>query len=85
MPDTWVVVGLDNGGTCNNATVLDSSGKFLVDRLVETPSRVTEGPEVGGRVRWRPPSTAFWSSRAPSGRAYAPSASTPRARRAPTA
>jgi glucokinase len=46
MPDTWVVVGLDNGGTCNNATVLDSSGKFLVDRLVETPSRVTEGPEV---------------------------------------
>lgn len=46
MPDTWVVVGLDNGGTCNNATVLDSSGKFLVDRLVEIPSRVTEGPEV---------------------------------------
>jgi glucokinase len=46
MPDTWVVVGLDNGGTCNNATVLDSSGKFLVDRLVETPSRVNEGPEV---------------------------------------
>jgi predicted NBD/HSP70 family sugar kinase len=46
MPDTWVVVGLDNGGTCNNATVLDSSGKFLVDRLVETPSRVTEGPEI---------------------------------------
>jgi glucokinase len=45
MPDTWVVVGLDNGGTCNNATVLDSSGKFLVDRLVEIPSRVTEGPE----------------------------------------
>jgi predicted NBD/HSP70 family sugar kinase len=39
-------VGLDNGGTCNNATVLDSSGKFLVDRLVETPSRVTEGPEI---------------------------------------
>jgi glucokinase len=46
MPDSWVVVGLDNGGTCNNATVLDASGKFLVDRLVETPSRVTEGPEV---------------------------------------
>ena len=46
MPDTWVVVGLDNGGTCNNATVLDSSGKFLVDRLVEIPSRVTEGPEM---------------------------------------
>jgi predicted NBD/HSP70 family sugar kinase len=41
-----VVVGLDNGGTSNNATVLDSSGEFLVDRLVETPSFVREGPEV---------------------------------------
>ena len=41
-----VVVGLDNGGTANNATVLDTSGRFLVDRLVETPSRVTEGPDV---------------------------------------
>jgi predicted NBD/HSP70 family sugar kinase len=41
-----VVVGLDNGGTSNNATVLDVSGRFLVDRLVETPSRVTEGPDV---------------------------------------
>jgi glucokinase len=46
MPESWVVVGLDNGGTSNNSTVLDASGKFLVDRLVETPSRVTEGPEV---------------------------------------
>jgi glucokinase len=45
-PGQWVVVGLDNGGTCNNATVLDRSGRFLVDRLVETPSRVLEGPEV---------------------------------------
>jgi glucokinase len=42
----WVVVGIDNGGNSNNATVLDASGRFLVDRLVETPSRVTEGPEV---------------------------------------
>lgn len=41
-----VVVGLDNGGTSNNATVLDTSGRFLVDRLVEVPSRVTEGPDV---------------------------------------
>jgi glucokinase len=41
-----VVVGLDNGGTSNNATVLDASGRFLVDRLVETPSRVLEGPDV---------------------------------------
>ncbi|HJW58088.1 MAG TPA: ROK family protein [Actinomycetota bacterium] len=42
----WVVVGIDNGGTSNNATVLDASGRFLVDRLVELPSLVTEGPEV---------------------------------------
>ena len=41
-----VVVGLDNGGTTNNATVLDSTGKFLVDGLVETPSRVREGPAI---------------------------------------
>jgi glucokinase len=45
-PDSWVVVGLDNGGTSNNATVLDASGRFLVDRLVETPSSVQEGPDV---------------------------------------
>ncbi|MEV8503404.1 ROK family protein [Actinoplanes sp. NPDC051475] len=44
-PASWVVVGLDNGGTCNNATVLDATGQFLVDRLVENPSRVQEGPE----------------------------------------
>jgi predicted NBD/HSP70 family sugar kinase len=42
----WVVVGLDNGGTSNNATVLDSDGRFLVDRLVEVPSRVLDGPQV---------------------------------------
>jgi predicted NBD/HSP70 family sugar kinase len=45
-PGPWLVVGLDNGGTTNNATVLDPSGKFLVDRLVETPSLVREGPDV---------------------------------------
>jgi glucokinase len=44
--DRWVVVGLDNGGTSNNATVLAADGKFLVDRLAETPSRVQEGPFV---------------------------------------
>ena len=43
---SWVVVGLDNGGTSNNATVLDASGRFLVDRLVETASFVQQGPEV---------------------------------------
>ncbi len=41
-----VVVGLDNGGTAINATVLDSGGRFLVDSLVEAPSRVAEGPGV---------------------------------------
>ncbi|HEY4790053.1 MAG TPA: ROK family protein [Actinomycetes bacterium] len=41
-----VVVGIDNGGTSNNATILDPSRGFLVDRLVETPSLVTEGPQV---------------------------------------
>jgi glucokinase len=44
--DAWVVVGLDNGGSSNNATVLDSSGRFLVDRMVEPPSLVRDGPEV---------------------------------------
>jgi glucokinase len=42
----WVVVGLDNGGTSNNATVLDAHGHFLVDRLVENASFVQEGPAV---------------------------------------
>ena len=41
----WVVVGLDNGGTMNNATVLDAEGRFLVDRMAESPSYVREGPE----------------------------------------
>ena len=39
-----VVVGLDNGGTSNNATVMDTARRFLVDGLLETPSRVKEGP-----------------------------------------
>ncbi|GIF77155.1 ROK family protein [Asanoa siamensis] len=44
--DRWVVVGLDNGGNANNATVLDSAGTFLVEGLLESPSRVKEGPAV---------------------------------------
>jgi len=40
------VVGLDNGGTKNNATVLDPEGRFLVDGLIEKPSRVREGAGV---------------------------------------
>jgi len=41
-----LVVGIDNGGTKDNATVLDESGRFLVDRMHEVPSRVMEGPEA---------------------------------------
>jgi glucokinase len=44
-PGRWVVVGLDNGGTTNNATVLDSAGRFLVDRMAESPSCVNDGPD----------------------------------------
>jgi predicted NBD/HSP70 family sugar kinase len=44
MPVDWVVVGVDNGGTANNGTILDSSGRFLLDRMAEVPSDVTEGP-----------------------------------------
>jgi len=39
-----VVVGIDNGATKNNATVLDASGRFLVDRMYDIPSRVADGP-----------------------------------------
>ncbi len=41
-----VVVGLDNGGNANKPTVLDASGRFLVDELVEMPSKVLQGPGV---------------------------------------
>jgi predicted NBD/HSP70 family sugar kinase len=40
------IVGLDNGGTMNNATVLDPSGQFLVEHMLERPSRVREGPDL---------------------------------------
>ena len=40
------LVGLDNGGTANKFTVMDRGGNFLIDRLVELPSRVTEGPSA---------------------------------------
>ncbi|TMR94783.1 ROK family protein [Nonomuraea basaltis] len=42
----WYIVGLDNGGTANNATVLDSSGRFLVLGMAESPSHVREGPQA---------------------------------------
>ena len=41
-----MVVGLDNGGTKNNATVLEPGGRFLVEGLIEKPSRVREGAAV---------------------------------------
>jgi len=41
-----VVVGLDNGGNVNNATVLETTGRFLVDGLIESPSLVREGPDI---------------------------------------
>ena len=39
-----VVVGIDVGGTKTNATVLADDGTFLVDRMIEVPSRVNDGP-----------------------------------------
>jgi glucokinase len=41
-----MVVGLDVGGTKTNATLLDSKRVFLNNQMVETPSRVLEGPEA---------------------------------------
>ncbi|MBO0805644.1 MAG: ROK family protein [Nocardiopsaceae bacterium] len=41
----WVTVGIDNGGTANNGTVLDAGGRFLVDTMAELPSFVREGPD----------------------------------------
>ncbi len=45
MPVEWVVVGLDNGGTMNNGTILDSGDRFLLDEMAEVPSNVREGPD----------------------------------------
>lgn len=41
-----MVVGIDMGGTKDNATVLGPEGEFLVDMMMEIPSRVREGPGV---------------------------------------
>jgi predicted NBD/HSP70 family sugar kinase len=40
------IVGIDIGGTANKFTVIDGDGEFLIDRLIELPSRVTEGPTI---------------------------------------
>jgi glucokinase len=44
-PGDWVVVGIDNGGTTNNGTVMTSNGTFLIDTMAELPSFVREGPD----------------------------------------
>ncbi len=43
IPADAVVVGIDVGGTKTNATVLDTAGRFLVERMVEVPSLVRDG------------------------------------------
>ena len=45
MPGNWVVIGIDNGGTANNGTILDSGGRFLLQEMAEVPSNVREGPD----------------------------------------
>ena len=47
------VVGIDNGGTKTNATVLAVDGTFLVDRMLEVPSRVSHGPDAAIEARRR--------------------------------
>jgi glucokinase len=44
VEDGSLVVGIDVGGTSDNVTVMTHDGRFLVDRLLEVPSRVLEGP-----------------------------------------
>ena len=39
-----VVVGVDVGGTKTNATVLTAHGEFLINRMIEVPSCVHDGP-----------------------------------------
>jgi glucokinase len=43
--DPWLVAGLDAGGTTINATVLDATGRFLVEEMAESPSCVRQGPD----------------------------------------
>ena len=46
MTTRELVVGLDNGGSTNNVTVLElAGGTFLIDGLLEVPSEVRLGPE----------------------------------------
>ena len=82
---SWVVVGLDNGGNCNSATVLEDSGRFLVDRLFESPSRVREGPEVAIEALVGSLDGVLSLTGVERESGTAPSASGPRGRRAPMA
>ena len=41
-----VVVGIDVGGSKTNATVVDLTGAFLVDRMADVPSLVSDGPDA---------------------------------------
>ena len=43
--DPQVVIGLDVGGTCINATAWTGSETFLVDRMVEFPVASDKGPD----------------------------------------
>ena len=84
MGERQVVVGLDNGGTSNNATVLDTSRQFLVDGLLETPSRVKEGPAAAIPALVDAFTNALAGHRHVAAATCSPSASTRRGRRAPT-
>lgn len=39
-----MIVGIDVGGTSDNVTVLARNGAFLLDRMLEVPSQVLDGP-----------------------------------------
>jgi len=54
MPVDWVVVGLDNGGTANNGTILDSSGRV--------PPRLDGGGSQRGQGEGRTRPSMPWSS-----------------------
>ncbi len=49
-----VIVGIDVGGTADNVTVLTYKGTFLIDQLLEVPSRVLEGPLAVLRQAYEP-------------------------------
>ena len=41
-----LVAGIDLGGTAVNVTLLDQTGRFLIEDLCEHPARSVEGPQV---------------------------------------